>query len=128
MGGNIALAATALDHRITVVATALAEADWSRPGSTIPLSAPNTAIQNAFDRFNPLTNLGQYQHCPAMSFQCGSDDQLIPPGGAQRFVDALAETYTQCPEKLELILEDGISHQFTQQMWTNALRWFQRFL
>jgi dienelactone hydrolase len=128
MGGNITLVAAALDRRIGVVATGIAEADWLRPGSTIPISAPNVYIQSHYDRYNPLTNLGRYGHCPAMSFSCGAEDTLIPPGGAQRFVRALATAYADCPEKLELVLEDGVGHVFTETMWRRSLGWFQRFL
>lgn len=128
MGGNIALVAAALDRRIAVVATGIAEADWLRPGSTIPLSAPNAYIQSCFDRCNPLINLDRYQHCPAMAFQCGADDTMIPPGGAQRFVQALQATYATCPERLEIVPEDGVGHEFTPTMWQRSLDWFTRFL
>jgi dienelactone hydrolase len=128
MGGNIAVAAAALDRRIAAVAAGIAEADWLRPGSTIPLSAPNAYVQDCFDRCNPLTNLANYRHCPAISFQCGADDTLIPPGGAQRFVRALSATYAACPEKLEIEIEDGVAHEFTPTMWRNSLRWLARFL
>jgi uncharacterized protein len=128
MGGNIAVVATGLDQRIGVVATGIAEADWLRPGSTIPLSAPNAYIQHCYEQCNPLTNLARYQHRPAMLLQCGVEDQLIPPGGAERFVKALTPTYAASPEKLELVLEDGIGHEFTPTMWHNSLRWFERFL
>jgi hypothetical protein len=63
-----------------------------------------------------------------MSFQCGADDRLIPPAGAQRFVRALGTTYAACPEKLEITLEPGVEHQFTPAMWANLRRWFARFL
>ena len=128
MGGNITLVAAALDRRIAVVATGIAEADWLRPGSTIPVSIPNAYVQSQYDRYNPLTNLTRYQHCPAMLFSCGADDTLIPPGGAQRFVRALAATYASCPEKLELVLEQGVEHVFTETMWRRSLSWFKRFL
>jgi dienelactone hydrolase len=128
MGGNITLVAAALDRRIGVVATAIAEADWLRPGSTIPLSAPNAYIQSHYDRCNPLTNLARYEHCPAMLFSCGAEDTMIPPGGAQRFVRALGATYASCPEKLEIVLEDGVGHVFTETMWRRSLDWFERFL
>jgi dienelactone hydrolase len=128
MGGNITLAAAALDRRIGVVAAGIAEADWLRPGSTIPISAPNAYVQAHYDRYNPLTNLARYQHCPAMLLSCGAVDPLIPPGGAQRFVRALAATYADCPEKLELVLEDGVGHIFTETMWRRSLSWFERFL
>lgn len=128
MGANIAVVATALDRRIVALATALPETDWLRPGSSIPLSAPNTSIQAHYDHYNPLTNLDHYQHCPAMLFQCGAEDPLIPADGAQRFVEALRPSYTSCPEKLEIRLEPGVGHEFTQTMWQTALRWFKKFL
>jgi len=128
MGGNIAVVAAALDRRIGVVAAGIAEADWLRAGSTIPLSAPNAYIQSCYDRYNPLTNLAHYQHCPALLFTCGADDTLIPPGGAQRFAQALTPSYAACPERLGLVMEDGVGHEFTQTMWLSSLRWFERFL
>jgi dienelactone hydrolase len=128
MGGNISLVAAALDRRIGVVATGIAEADWLRPGSTIPLSAPNAYVQGCFDRCNPLINLVRYQHCPAILFSCGADDTMIPPGGAQRFVRALRPTYAASPDRLEIVLEDGVGHAFTETMWRRSLGWFERFL
>jgi uncharacterized protein len=128
MGGNIAVVAAALDQRITVVAAGIAEADWLRPGSSIPLSAPNAYVQSCYDRCNPLTNLERYQHRPAITFQCGAEDQLIPPGGAQRFVAALTAIYADSPERLEVTLEEGVAHEFTENMWQNSLSWFRRFL
>jgi dienelactone hydrolase len=128
MGGNITMAAAALDRRIGVVVAAIAEADWLRPGSTIPLSAPNASVQACFDRYNPLTNLARYQHCPALFFLCGAEDTMIPPGGAQRFVRAITPTYAACPEKLRIVLEDGVGHEFTATMWQHSLSWFERFL
>jgi dienelactone hydrolase len=128
MGGNITMVAAALDRRIDVVVAAIAEADWLRPGSTIPLSAPNAYVQSHYDRYNPLTNLARYQHCPAMFFLCGAEDTMIPPGGAQRFVRAITPTYAACPERLAIVLEQGVGHVFTETMWRDSLRWFERFL
>ncbi len=128
MGGNIAVVAAALDRRIGVVVAGIAEADWLRPGSSIPLSAPNAYVQSCYDRYNPLTNLTRYQHCPALLFTSGADDSLIPPGGAQRFVRALTPSYAACPERLELVMEEGVGHEFTQAMWRLSVRWFERFL
>ena len=128
MGGNIAIAAAAHDRRIVAVATGLAEADWLRPGSTIPLSAPNAYIQSCYERFDPLANLARYRHCPALLLQCGADDQLIPSGGARRFVQALGPTYADCPERLRIEIEEGVAHEFTPTMWRNVLRWIGQYL
>jgi dienelactone hydrolase len=128
MGGDIAVVAAGLDRRITVVAACIATADWLKPGSMFALSAPNATIQAQYERYNPLTNLARYQHCPAMSFQCGAADPMVPPDGAARFVQALTTTYAACPEKLEIYLEAGVAHEFTETMWLNSLRWLKRFL
>jgi len=128
MGGNIAIVAAGLDARITVAATGLAEVDWLRPGSSIPLSAPSAAIQGYYDRSNPLTNLDRYARCPALLLQCGANDEMIPPGGAERFAAALAPTYAVCPERLELRREAGVGHEFTPTMWRRTLGWFTTFL
>lgn len=128
MGGNSALVAAALDQRIAAITPCMAEADWLRPGSSIPISVPNPAIQALYDRYNPLTHPEHYQHCPAMLLQCGADDQLVPPGGAQRFVEALSETYAGCPERLAIEIDPGVGHEFTPRMWQRSLEWFRRFL
>jgi uncharacterized protein len=128
MGGNIAVVAAAIDQRITAVAAGIAEGDWRRPGSTIPISAPNAYIQGCYERCDPLGNVARYQHCPAISFQLGAEDTLIPPGGAQRFVEALAPIYAESPERLEVVIEEGVGHEFTKGMWQRSLEWFRRFL
>ncbi|HWQ11593.1 MAG TPA: prolyl oligopeptidase family serine peptidase [Roseiflexaceae bacterium] len=128
MGGNIAVVAAGIDRRIAAVAAGIAEADWLRPGSTIPLSAPNAYVQSCYDRCDPLTNLHRYQHRPAITFQLGADDTLIPPGGAQRFVRALGPTYADSSERIEAVLEEGVGHEFTEGMWQRSLRWFARFV
>jgi dienelactone hydrolase len=128
MGGDIAVAAAGLDPRITVVAACIATPDWLKPGSMYDLSAPNAAVQAQYKRYNPITNLANYRHCPAISFQCSAKDPMVPPDGATRFIQALASTYALCPEKLEAVLEEGIGHEVTETMWQNSLRWFKRFL
>jgi dienelactone hydrolase len=128
MGGDIAVTAAGLDHRIKVVAACIATADWLKPGSIYELSAPNATIQAQYERCNPLTNLERYQSCPAISFQCGAEDRMVPSDGAKRFVQALAPAYSACPGRLEVVLEKGVAHQLTKTMWRNSLRWFERFL
>jgi dienelactone hydrolase len=128
LGGDIAVAAAGLDKRITAVAACIATPDWLKPGSIYEVRAPNAAIQAQFDQYNPITNLDRYQHCPAMLFQCGTADTVVPAAGALRFSQALADTYRNCPYKLEVLLEEDVEHELTETMWHNALRWFARFL
>lgn len=128
MGGDIALAASGLDKRITAVAACLATPDWLKPGSIYEVTAPNDSIQAQFDQYNPITNLERYHHCPALLFQCGTADTVVPAAAALRFAQALADTYQDRPDKLQVLLEEGVEHELTATMWHQALAWFGRFL
>jgi uncharacterized protein len=128
MGGDIAIAAAGHDQRISVVAACIATPDWLKPGSIYKLSAPNDKIQKQYERYNPLTNLNNYQHKPAISFQCAAEDTMVPPDGATRFVEKLRSLYEDVPERLEVVLENGVGHELTETMWRNSLAWFRRFL
>jgi fermentation-respiration switch protein FrsA (DUF1100 family) len=124
----MAVVAAGLDRRITAVVACIATPDWLKPGSIYEVRAPNAAIQTQFDQHNPITNLNRYQHCPAMLLQNGTADGMVPADGALRFAEALANTYQQCPDKLQVWLEAGIEHELTETMWRNALAWFAQFL
>jgi uncharacterized protein len=128
MGGTIAVVAAGLDDRITTVAAGLAEGDWHRIGAMYPLSAPNPYVQSCYDRSNPLSNLARYQRRPAISFQLGAEDRMIPPSSAWRLAEALTAIYAASPERLEVVLEAGVGHEFTEGMWRRSLAWFRRFL
>ena len=129
MGGDIAVAATAVDPRIRVVAAAIATPDWLRPGSFEPPGEPDDVAQACYDRRNPLTHLADYRHCPAITFQCGADDQQVPPTGALQFIAALQSTiYATQPDRLEAVLHPGVAHAFPAQSWANCVRWFQKHL
>jgi uncharacterized protein len=128
MGGTVAVVSAGLDARISTVATGLAEGDWQRIGAMYPLSAPNPTVQQCYDRSDPLSNLHRYQRRPAISFQLGAEDAMIPPSSAQRLAEALAATYAPSPERLQVILEEGVGHDFTETMWRRSLQWFRHYL
>jgi uncharacterized protein len=128
MGGDIAVTAAGLDERIVAVAACIATADWLKPGSVYQMSAANPIIQAQYERYNPLTNLARYQHCPALAFQCASEDPIVPSDGAVRFVEALKPTYAACPERVSAVLEAVSVHHVTPAMWRNSVQWFERFL
>ena len=129
MGGDISVTATAVDPRITVVAAGIATPDWLRPGSFEPPGEPDDSARTFYDRCNPLTHLDAYQHCPAISFQCGAEDQQVPPDGAIRFIEALRRThYATVPNRLEATLHKDVAHAFPEESWGNCVWWFQKHL
>jgi uncharacterized protein len=125
MGGDIAVAAAAVDHRLRAVSACVATPDWMRPGSFEPPGEPDAAAQADYNRRNPLTNLQAYRHRPAIAFQSGADDKQVPPDGGERFVALLRPIYDDQAERLRVNLQPATAHQFTPEMWQESLRWFR---
>jgi uncharacterized protein len=124
MGGDIAVAAAAIDRRIERVAVTLATPDWLRPGSSEPQGAADDDAWTLYRRRNPLTNLERYRHCPAMVFHCGEADRQVPADGAVRFARALGDTYAGCPERLAVVIHEAVAHRFDDAMWRGVVDWF----
>jgi len=125
MGGDIAVAAAGIDRRIHRVAVALATPDWLRPGSDEPQGTASEAGWDAYRRLDPLTNIQNYAHRPAILLACGADDRQVPPSGADAFVQALSGIYADCPERLAVTREPETAHRFTPDMWGRAVKWFE---
>lgn len=131
MGGDIAVAAAGLDHRITRVAAIIATPDWLRPGmcdfgdppQVMDPGAPDAYARFFYDHLNPLTHLEAYAHRPAITFECGAADRHVPPDGAQRFQAALAAAYRESPARLRVNLHPGVGHGVAPGMWDNSLAW-----
>ena len=128
MGGDIAVAAAGVDHRITVVSACVATPDWLRPGSFEPPGEPDAAAQADYNRRNPLTHLKLYAHRPAIAFQSGAADKQVPPDGATRFVAALKPHYGEAADRLVVDLEPDVPHRFTPRMLENSIQWFAKHL
>jgi dienelactone hydrolase len=129
LGGDIAVAAAGIDPRIGVVSAINATPDWLRPGmhadgKLVPSGKAGAYAQFFYETINPLTNLSGYAHCPAMTFECGAEDDHVPPDGALRFQTALGGTYQEHPERLRVNLHPDAGHQATPAMWQNSMAWF----
>jgi uncharacterized protein len=127
MGGDISVVAAAVDQRICAAVACIATPDWMRPGSHESPGQADDYAQKHYKRCNPLTNLDSYEHCPAISFQCGAMDTQVPTDGADRFVHALKAQYEYFPQRLEVVKHSGVSHQFTETMLANAISWFKLY-
>jgi dienelactone hydrolase len=137
MGGDIAVAAAGLDHRIERVTATVATPDWLRPGMQDP-SNPGTLVPAGeadayahyfYNQLNPLTHLAAFAHGPAISFICGEQDTHVPPDGALRFQTALREAYPVAGDHVQVHLIAGMGHRdFThsQPWWADCLAWLAR--
>jgi len=129
LGGDIAVAAAGIDSRIGVVSSINATPDWLRPGmhargQPVQFGIVGAYAQFFYENIDPLTNLSSYAHCPAIAFECGAEDDHVPPDGALRFQAALQQAYQKQPERLRVNLHPNAGHQATPAMWHNSLEWF----
>ncbi|MDG0791410.1 dienelactone hydrolase family protein [Cohnella ginsengisoli] len=125
MGGDIAVTAAGIDRRIRAVAACISTPDWLRPGSDEAPSEPDAYAWNCYRRCNPLTNAALYAHTPAIRFLNGAQDGHVPPDGARRFRESLAETYAASPERFVVTEYEGVGHAYTETMLEDALSWFK---
>jgi dienelactone hydrolase len=137
MGGDIAVAAAGIDHRIERVAAIVATPDWlrpgmqdlSNPGTLLPPGQPDAYAQYFYDHLNPLTHLAAYAHGPAIHFVCGEKDNHVPPDGALRFQAALRETYPAAADRMQVNFMPGMGHLDvlnTKLWWPDCLAWLTR--
>jgi len=134
MGGDIAVAAAGLDHRIERVAAIVATPDWLRPGmqdlfrpgTLLEPGVPDAYAQYFYDQFNPLTHLESYIHGPAIAFECAANDTHVPPDGAQRFEAALRGIAPSAADRMRVDLVPNAGHMDTGDpiFWKNCLAWF----
>jgi len=130
LGGDIALAAAGLDPRIGCVAAISASPDWTRPGmhadgGPVGHGTPDAYARWFYDRMDPMTHLGAFAHKPAIAFECGQDDDHVPADTAVRFQSALAPAYAEASHRIRVIRHQGVRHEYTPEMWQNAMAWFR---
>src|SRR5262249_15749330 len=65
---------------------------------------------------------------PALLIMNGERDELVPPIGAQRLVEALRPVYSSPPERLDFHLDANLGHGVTEGMWRAAFEWIGRYL
>ena len=130
LGGDIAVAAAGLDPRVGCVAAVVATPDWTRAGRRVdgaPVVAgePDAYARFFYDRIDPLSNLRSYAHRPAMTFECGADDERVPPDGALRFQRALADVDGEMRGRVRVNLHPGVGHAVVPAMIENCVAWLE---
>jgi dienelactone hydrolase len=137
MGGDIAVAAAGIDHRIERVAAVVATPDWLRPGMhdlsepdrLLPPGEPDAYARYFYDHLDPMTHLAVYARGPALYFVCGERDTHVPPDGALRFQAALREAHPSAGEAVQVRLVPGMVHLGVRDpalWWPDCLGWLTR--
>ncbi len=134
MGGDVAVAAAGLDHRIERVAAVVATPDWLRPGMHHPFrttelvdqGVPDAYAQYFHDHMNPATHLARYSHGPAINFYCGEKDTHVPADAALQFQAALRQAYPKKADSVNVHLVPGLAHmdgRDPNRWWPDCCRW-----
>ncbi|MFC1997773.1 alpha/beta hydrolase [Chloroflexota bacterium] len=137
MGGDIAVAAAGIDHRIQRILAVVATPDWLRPGmqdifnpgTLLPQGEPDAYAQFFFDLLNPMNHLANFVNGPKINFVCGEQDTHVPPDGAIQFQAALREVYPDSDNLIEVNIFPGLGHMdFSNRelWWPESLEWLKR--
>lgn len=118
MGGDIAVAAAGLDHRIKRVTAVVSTPDWLRPGmhdafnpsQLLDQGNADAYAQYFYDQLNPSTHLGRYSHVPAINFYCGEKDTHVPAALAFNFQTALRRKYPEKSANVSIDLIPDLTH------------------
>jgi len=117
MGGDIAVALAEADPRVSRVATVGSTPDWTRPGmraldggGLVDQGDAGTYAQWLRAHLNPIEHLENYRRAPAIAFECGGDDDHVPPAGAVAFRDALAGVSPEAAGQVRVTVHPGLDH------------------
>jgi len=123
-GGFISFAAFVNDPRITVAASIIASPLW---GDIPDLDA--TARADLIDEFPALNESSRNESIPprALLMQIGAEDAQCDGAQIERFCEELRELYGNQAERLRLIVHPGVGHEFTAEMWANAVAWLEKY-
>jgi dienelactone hydrolase len=130
MGGFVSFAALVGDPRIKVATPIIASPYWG----DIPGDAPvdlDTAAEADLAGFAAANEpAAQKESIPprALLMQIGAEDSHYDGARVERFYEELRPLYGDDPERLRLIVHPGVGHDFTAEMWANAVAWLGMFL
>lgn len=138
MGGDISIALSGLDKRITKVLTIVSTPDWLRPGMheivrpdvLMDPGNPDEISQSLYDEFNPMTHLERYLNGPKIRAILGEKDNHIPPENFEGFKRELSILSVEASNNIDLIYitGDNSNHIDTikrrDEWWESSLEWW----
>lgn len=130
MGGFTTYRAVVIDKRIKVAIPIISSPVWEDiPGDYYADNNPE--IYNKLFSFGkqyaPSSFVGKF-HPTALLMQVGSEDKHFNVEKLKLFEQNVKGYYKDDLSKFELIVFDGIGHEFTEEMWNNAKAWLSKYL
>ena len=126
MGGFITYRAILVDERIKVGIPIISSPYWDDIPSDVPMETDksNVAWKAISESCQPAKYADKF-YPTALLMQIGDADGHYSKDKVQEFYDKVSKYYTDCPEKLRLINYPDTRHEFTREMWTQALNWLR---
>ena len=130
MGGFTTFRAVVMDKRIKVAVPIIASPVWEDiPGDMVADDAPEIIreFNNLSKEYSPSIFVDKF-YPTALFMQVGSKDKHFNVEKLKQFYLNVKDFYKNDMSKLELIIFDGIAHEFTEPMWSNAKSWLYSYL
>jgi pimeloyl-ACP methyl ester carboxylesterase len=130
MGGFIAFRALVIEKRISVATPVIASPYFDETPRDVPLANRpeiNRALEAYSQKYSPA-GFAERFYPRAVLIQVGGRDKHLDAGRVEQFYKTLLPYYAKGPDKLRFIQEDNSGHDFTESMWQNVTKWFQKHL
>jgi dienelactone hydrolase len=130
MGGYATFRVLAMDSRIRVAATIIASPYWDDTPADMPVHTDPEAQQGLKSysmKYSPAQFAERF-YPRALLIQLGREDIHFNQERVVKFHRDLETLYQDAPEKLELVVHEGVRHKFIPPMWEHAKKWLQKYL
>lgn len=127
LGGYITFGALVAEPRLNVASVAMGSPDWLGPLKRWGLGAGHPAFDRAAV-LNPLDHAPQAIPPRPLLMLHGDMDDVVPADGVIALEKSLRTLYAAQPERLKLRLFPGLGHQYTDEMLSDTVAWFRRYL
>ncbi|MHB8059585.1 MAG: alpha/beta hydrolase family protein [Gaiellaceae bacterium] len=130
MGGFVSFAALVNDARIKVATPIIASPYWGDVPADTPVDLDAAAAADLADFARNNEPASRMETIPprALLMQIGAEDVHYDCGSVELFYEELRPLYGDESERLGLIVQPGIGHECTPEMWANTLAWLEKYL
>jgi dienelactone hydrolase len=130
MGGFITYRSIVIDDRIKVGIPIISSPFWDDiPGDVLFQYDEKSKIElkALAEEYQPAGHMDRY-YPTSLLMQVGDADKHYNLYKVKKFYNELKEYYSDCPEKIKLIIYPDTKHEFKQEMWEEALQWLKEKL
>lgn len=130
MGGFVTFRALIIEERIKVAAPIIASPYWDEFPADVPVLTTSEVEQSLAvyaQEYSPAYYLEWFCPRPILT-QIGGKDNHYNGERVKQFYRELESHYAEEAERVKLIVHEDEGHEFTQPMWLNVIKWFQKYL